>query len=259
MENKIIKIQDMMTSKEIAELTGKRHANVIRDIDNILLQLSDNQVKLRIEFNSNGYKIQPSFYQDPLGRPRQMYNLNKKATLLLASGYDIVLRAKIIDRWEELEMKAQQQFQVPTTFAEALRLAAQQQELIEQQQKQIGVQQKTIFQQTQHIKEQAPLAELGDAVMKYDDDISIGEMAKILNQHGINIGATRLRNLLKTEGYLLRDGLPSQKSMNLGVMAITKTKYADRYGNPQIYTKPMITGKGQQYFINKYSNKRKQQ
>ena len=129
----------MMTSLEIAEVTGKSHAHVMRDIRNIIKQINQSTSGLVIPddikddyhrgdrtqykylsektqnilfdfcFNNNTgskYTIRESSYKDAKGEERNMYELNKKACLLLSSGYDVNLRAKIIDRWEELEIKA---------------------------------------------------------------------------------------------------------------------------------------------------------
>ena len=129
----------MMTSLEIAEVTGKSHSHVMRDIRNIIKQINQSTSGLVIPddvkddyhrgdrtqykylsektqnilfdfcFNNNTgskYTIRESSYKDAKGEERNMYVLNKKACLLLSSGYDVNLRAKIIDRWEELEIKA---------------------------------------------------------------------------------------------------------------------------------------------------------
>lgn len=82
-----------MSSLEIAEITGKEHKIVMRDIRNLIENLKD----------INGYKFVPVEYRDKKGEMRPMYELGKKECLLLASGYDVVLRAKIINRWEKLE------------------------------------------------------------------------------------------------------------------------------------------------------------
>lgn len=78
-----------MSSREIADLTGKRHDNVRADIERIAQELS-------LSFQE---KSEPS----DGGRPMQVYLLPKRETLILVSGYSITLRAKIIDRLEELE------------------------------------------------------------------------------------------------------------------------------------------------------------
>lgn len=86
-----------MSSLEIAEITGKTHSNVMRDIRNLVEKLGE----------THGFKFELTFKirQLPNGGSRKdsYYELGKKECLLLASGYDVALRAKIINRWEELE------------------------------------------------------------------------------------------------------------------------------------------------------------
>lgn len=106
--------------------------------------------------------------------------------------------------------------------------------------------------QKEVIEYQEPLAVLGDAVMEYDDDITINELAKILCQNGINIGEVRLRDQFKVEKYLNQDGLPSQRSIENGWLAIAKRSYEHPKYGMQISRKAMVTPKGQKYFINKF-------
>ena len=115
--------QDTMSSMQIAEVTGKQHQHVMRDIKALLDQGVD---------ASNFGLIS---YTDSMNRQQPCYQLTKKGCLILASGYNALLREKIIDRWSELEAK--HQYQVPQSFSQALLLAAQQQEKIELQNKEI--------------------------------------------------------------------------------------------------------------------------
>ena len=77
-----------MTSLEVAELTGKRHDSVLRDIRNILQQ------------GVAAHNFVEGYYKDANQQDRPCFNLTKKGCLILASGYDSVLREKIINRWE---------------------------------------------------------------------------------------------------------------------------------------------------------------
>lgn len=112
-----------MSSLQIAELTGKRHDAILRDIRNLLEQ------------GVNAHNFVEVEYTDKKGESRPCYQLTKTGCLILASGYNAVLREKIINRWIELETEVAKQYQVPTSFREALLLAAAQQEQIEEQQK----------------------------------------------------------------------------------------------------------------------------
>lgn len=83
-----------MTSREIAELTGKLHKNVLRDIESIGSVLSQSSKSVTYA----GYNNQQ----------QREWHLTKRDTLLVISGYNVELRARIIDRWEELERKQRQ-------------------------------------------------------------------------------------------------------------------------------------------------------
>lgn len=86
-----------MSSQEIADLTGKRHDNVLRDARAMLSELHGEQDLLRFE----------GVYRGANGEDRPCVRLPKRETLILVSGYNLTMRAKIIDRWQELESKTQ--------------------------------------------------------------------------------------------------------------------------------------------------------
>lgn len=104
-----------MSSREIAEITGKAHRHVRRDIAKMLEQVGDDVSKF-------GH-----IYRDARNRQQTEYRLDKRLTLNLITGYDAKLRLKIIDRLEELERGPA----IPQTLSEALLLAAEQAEQIE--------------------------------------------------------------------------------------------------------------------------------
>lgn len=140
----------------------------------------------------------------------------------------------------ECEKKIGMIHSIPKSYPEALQLAADQAKKIEEQFK--------------IIKEQTPLANLGEAVMKYDDDITINELSKLLCQNGISTGEHRLRSTLKEKGFLMRDGMPTQKSVEGGWMIIVKGICDDPDNGEALYKKAMVTVKGQNYFVNKFLN-----
>jgi phage antirepressor YoqD-like protein len=112
-----------MTSREIAELTGKRHGDVIRDIRSMIDEMEDD-ADLRHVVD----------VKDPRGYTAE-FLLDRFHTEVLVTGYDVKRRAAVIKRWFDLETSAAKPaFQVPQSMAEALRLAADQAERIEQQQ-----------------------------------------------------------------------------------------------------------------------------
>lgn len=106
------------------------------------------------------------------------------------------------------------------------------------------------------IAEMKPKALFADSVATSHTTILIGELAKILRGNGIDIGANRLFAWMREHGYLInRKGsdwnMPTQKSMNLGLFKIKETTINHSNGSTSISKTPKVTGKGQQYFVNK--------
>ena len=102
-----------------------------------------------------------------------------------------------------------------------------------------------------------PKALFADSVAASHTTILIGELAKILRGNGINIGANRLFQWMRDKGYLIsRKGtdynMPTQGSMNLGLFKIKESTITHSNGSVSISKTTKVTGKGQQYFINKF-------
>lgn len=165
MTDLIIK-KETMTSLEIAEVTGKRHDSILRDIRNILSQGVD------------AHNFVETSYTDKSNRQQKCYTLTKKGCLILASGYDVILREKIIDRWEELETKERSQYQVPQSFAEALMLAAKQQEQIEEQQRQLEASSKEIVELNGAIAEMEPKVTYVDMILASKETVTTTQIAQ---------------------------------------------------------------------------------
>lgn len=102
-----------------------------------------------------------------------------------------------------------------------------------------------------------PKALFADAVSVSKTTILVSELAKILRQNGVNIGANRLFAWMRENGYLIsRKGtdwnMPTQRSMELGLFNIKETTITHSDGHTTISKTTKVTGKGQQYFINKF-------
>lgn len=107
------------------------------------------------------------------------------------------------------------------------------------------------------IEQMKPKALFADAVATSHTSILVGELAKILKQNGIEMGQKRLFAWLREKGYLIkRQGtdynMPTQKSMDLGLFEIKEGSYVNGSGVNITTKTPKVTGKGQQYFINKF-------
>lgn len=111
------------------------------------------------------------------------------------------------------------------------------------------------------IEEQKPQVLFANTVKSSYTSILVGELAKILTQGGFKTGQNRLFDLLRKDGFLIsRQGtdynMPTQKSMELGLFEIKESTVNNPDGSIRISKTPKVTGKGQEYFINRFLNKR---
>lgn len=107
------------------------------------------------------------------------------------------------------------------------------------------------------IEQMKPKVVFADAVATSHTSILVGELAKILKQNGIDMGQKRLFAWLREKGYLIkRQGtdynMSTQKAMDLGLFEIKEGSYVNGSGVNITTKTPKVTGKGQQYFINKF-------
>ncbi|MEB8099202.1 phage antirepressor KilAC domain-containing protein [Staphylococcus xylosus] len=107
------------------------------------------------------------------------------------------------------------------------------------------------------IEESKPKLLFADSVIGSQSSILIGELAKLLKQNGVDIGQNRLFEWMRENGYLIKQkgenyNLPTQRSADLEIMDIKKRTINNPDGSSQITRTTKITGKGQQYFINKF-------
>ena len=140
-----------MSSREIAELTGKQHKHVRRDIAKLLDDLG---------YSPDGL-VHP--WTDPQnGQQYEEYRIDRRLTDCLLTGYSANARIKVIDRWHELEAK--QAPAIPQTYAEALQLAAD---------------------QAKRLEIQAPKVEYHDKVLATDNGLTTTEIAAELGMSAI--------------------------------------------------------------------------
>ncbi|HBF5457528.1 TPA: phage antirepressor KilAC domain-containing protein [Clostridioides difficile] len=133
----------------------------------------------------------------------------------------------------------------------------------------LQVAQKTIEKKSIEIEEkdkviqlQQPKVLFADAVLGSENSILVGELAKILKQNGVDTGQNRLFDWLRDNGYLIKRkgedyNIPTQKSMNLGIMEVKKRVINNPDGSTKVTRTVKITGKGQVYFINKLKSDNK--
>ncbi|MEN9531939.1 MAG: hypothetical protein RIQ83_1163 [Pseudomonadota bacterium] len=209
----------MMSSVEVAELTGKQHKHVLEDIRKMLVEIQSAE--------------KPAGYQDSMGRTQPCLMLDKDESLCLVAGYSAVLRMRIIRRWQELE--AQQGPKVPRTYAEALLEAGRLAMELDQAQATIAI--------------QSPKAEFADRVAGADKGTLIGNFAKT-----VGLGPKQIFAVLRELRILMSGGnrhnLPFQEYLDRGYFTVAEKPY-DVHGETRLGFQPLITGKGQQWLTKK--------
>lgn len=170
-----------MSSVEIAELTGKRHDNVLRDIRTTLAEVVGHQGLLSFE----------GTYQHPQNGQRYgCYRLPQREVLILVSGYSVSLRARIIDRWAELECQAAAP-QLPD-FSNPVAAARAWADQFEQRQ-QLAIEQRQLSAENEHLKSH------------FQDGMKVVDFARTLN--GVNV--QQVQRHLESVGWLRREGFGS--------------------------------------------------
>lgn len=124
-------------------------------------------------------------------------------------------------------------------------------------QKTIANKDKIIEQQKAKIEQDRPKTLFADAVATSHTSILIGDLAKLPKQNGVDIGQKRLFQWMRENGYLIKRkgsdyNMPTQRSMELKILEIKESTINNPDGSIRINRTTKVTGKGQQYFINKF-------
>lgn len=235
MENELITLKDnrpVTSSLQVARIFDKNHRDVLKAISDLRKGAAQNLASL--------------FYEDTYVHPQnkqryRMFYMTKDGFTLLAMGFTgskaTKFKIQYINAFNQMEKQLTTGgFNIPTTMSEALRLAANQQDQIE---------------------EMKPKAIFADSVATSNKTILIGDLAKIIKGNGIDIGGTRLFQWMRDNGYLVRRkgsdyNSPTQRSMNLKLFEIKESTHINGDGVTVVTKTPKVTGKGRQYFINKF-------
>ncbi|HGE8281633.1 phage antirepressor KilAC domain-containing protein [Serratia marcescens] len=206
-----------MSSREVADLTGKQHKHVLDDcrkmFDSLKIQSAD--------FSAD--------YQDERGRTYQEFLLDQDLTMTLVMGYSIPLRHKVAKRWRELESAAPA---LPQNLPEALRLAA---DLAEEKQRL----QSHVNQLEHQVFEDAPKVEFHDKVAVAPGAMSVAQAAKILGT-----GRTRLFQFLRQIAWVTRYNEPYQEKIEAGYLDVKLGSWDHPDHGVQQSVTALITGKG---------------
>lgn len=191
---------------------------------------------------------------DSLGR-------NQTTTVINESGlYNVILRsdkpeAKPFRKWVTSEVlptiRKHGAYMTPETIEAVLlnpdtviKLAT---ELKAEQEKRKALQAK--------MEQDKPKVVFADAVSASQTSILVGDLAKLIRQNGVDIGQNRLFDWLRNNGFLIKRGeqrnMPTQRSMEMGLFEVKESTICNANGSIRVTRTPKVTGRGQQYFVNR--------
>lgn len=207
-----------MSSREIADLVNSRHDSVRRTMERLdergVIQLTP-----MVEVNHKGQNV-------------DVYHVNENHSYIVVAQLSPEFTARIVARWRELEAQVSQpqHTKIPGTFAEALRLAAEQAERIEQQAALIQLQQ--------------PKVEYHDAILSTNGAMCIRDALK-----SIGYKPNKASEWLRDKGYLGERNKPYQKHIEAGYYLLRQSK--DKNG--EIRPQTLVTAKGAQWLAKNLS------
>lgn len=203
-----------MSSREIADLVDARHNDVVATIERLFSKgLLRSSRKSRREATG--------------GRPIEVYDLCERDTHLVVAGYSDEHRARVIDRWQELERQRSLPA-VPQSFAQALRLAAEQQEQIEMQQAALAA--------------ARPKVVYADAMLNADGTVLVRDAAKT-----IGVPVRKLEKALRQKGVILPDNSPAARYVTQGYFKESLHTFDTNTRGRQLGRVARVTGRGLEF------------
>lgn len=229
--------QKYLDSREVAEMVGKEHNKLLRDIRVYITQLDASKVG-HTEFFTE------SQYTDKSNRQKPCYLVTKKGCEFIAHKLTGVkgteFTAKYINRFHEMEDTIKTQLPQGNDLIALAVIEAQ----------------KMIAERDKQIERMKPKEVFADAVSASKEAILIGDLAKLISQNGYRIGQNRLFDWLRNNGYLIKSGSsrnrPIQRYVEQGLFEVKETAINMPNGNVRTALTTKVSGKGQQYFVNKF-------
>jgi anti-repressor protein len=219
--NNLIETVRTMDSREIAELTNKGHGHVCRDIQEMLGRLNG--------LNQSSFG---SVYIAGNGEERHCYKLPYRETMILVSGYSVELRAKIVDRWMELE-RAALASSLPN-FSDPVAAARAWADEVEAKRRAEGA-----------LADAQPKIEFFDQVADSKDAIPMRDAAAVLNIPGF--GRNNLFDMLRKKEILDEKNIPYREYQDRGYFRVVERSWSDDRGESHITLTTLVYQKGLDY------------
>ena len=231
--------QKYLDSREVAEMVGKQHNDLLKDIRRYVQQLSEGKISHTDFFTE-------SQYTDKSNRQKPCYLVTKKGCEFIAHKLTGVkgteFTAKYINRFHEMEDTIKTQLPQGNDLIALAVIEAQ----------------KMIADRDKQIERMKPKEIFADAVSASETSILVGDLAKLISQNGYKIGQKRLFEWLRTNNFLIKSGssrnMPQQRFVEQGLFEIKESNIQNPDGSVRITRTTKVTGKGQIYFVNKFMN-----
>lgn len=250
-----------LSDKTIAEIHGMREPDVRRRITDNIKRFKDGVDFIDLKSRASDAQQLLSdigYTQMQISKAEHIYILSEKgyARLIKIMDTDLAweIHDKLMDEYFEMReervkgIDIQEALLNPDTIIQlATNLKAQMAEN--------DTLKNTVKEKELKIADMQPKVNFANAVATSHTSILVGDLAKLLKQNGVEIGANRLFEWLRENGYLIKRrgadwNMPTQKSMDLGLFEIKESTVNNPDGSVRINKTPKVTGYGQQYFIN---------
>ena len=225
-----------ISSRLIAKETGKEHRHVARDIRSLIEEIGETKNGLTNKINDlQDYVFEKSYYKDVQGKDRIEYLLTKKEALLLVSGYNPILRAKVIDRLEELEQA--QKPKLPTDeigWIEYALESKRNEKRLKEENQLLSSQKDSLI---DILKDQEPLVKMANQVIADDETYTITDVWKLI---GSKMKQQDFFQKCRDIGLITKSNHPVADAIRAGL--IVKCMGTASTGYEYIQTR--VTGKG---------------
>lgn len=229
--------QKYLDSREVAEMVGKEHNMLLRDIRRYAEQLGQSKIAQSDFFKESTYKNKQN-------KEQPCYLVTKKGCEFIAHKLTGVkgteFTAKYINRFHEMEDTIKAQLPQGNDLIALAVIEAQ----------------KMIAERDKQIERMKPKEIFADAVSASETSILVGDLAKLISQNGYKIGQKRLFEWLRTNNFLIKCGssrnMPQQRFVEQGLFEIKESNIQNPDGSVRITRTTKVTGKGQIYFVNKF-------
>lgn len=233
--------QAVATSLQVAKTFEKNHYHLMRDIEKLLKGLSKNG-------DTQQMFAKGTHVNEQNGQEYSMYYMNRDGFTLLAMGFTgqkaLDFKLQYIKAFNHMEKQLTEMVKDSYMISDPVLRAT---KWIDEEK------------ERQHLREENTQLQIpalvGRAVATTTQAVLVGNLANVLKTNGVDIGQNRLFTWLRKNGYLIATGkrynMPTQKSLDLGVMTTRESVITTNHGAVPRFT-TLITGKGQEYFINKF-------